>query len=529
MRKTKICFLVLLIIITAAFTVSAENYGGDLKVKVNKRALNLNPIYSFNSTEQTINSQIFDKLLEFNSKGEIVNNLSESWEINEDSTVFRFILKKDVYFHPYQIDGKEMTVNQRKVTAEDWKWSFEYLADPKNKSPYAEIFKKVQGYDDYRQQKKKEIAGIRVIDDYQFEIELKSSYAPFIYNLMKEAAVVMPKQAVLNSDQNFALKPIGTGAFKLTDFLNNKIVLTKNKSYWQNNYQKEKLPYLKQIEFYFNEANNLNNNYQSFDLYQLTQNQLIDYYHQKNEKNNYSLKKIADNNIYFIAFNYKNNSNYNTNYKDIKKKIIATLNNNEFIECLNLYNFSYLKNESNDFKILNKINYRNQELAKQELNNNEKYALTIALNNSDCSLKTAELINTEFETSNIDLTIKDYSWSEYLNILKNDPNSQLFIMSYNYENKFNFIVDNFYSKSDKNYFNYENRRVDNLIDYIKLTKDKNKQNKSYAIIEEIVIIDNPFTFILQSQDNYLISNQLLNQDIFENIHTRHSFERLYFN
>src|SRR6056297_1889423 len=136
MRKTKIYFLVLFIIITASFTVSAEKYGGDLKVKVNKRALNLNPIYSFNSTEQTINKQIFDKLLAFNSKGEIVNNLSQSWEINEDSTVFSFILKKDIYFHPYKIDGKEIAVDQRKVTAEDWKWSFEYLADPENRSPH---------------------------------------------------------------------------------------------------------------------------------------------------------------------------------------------------------------------------------------------------------------------------------------------------------------------------------------------------------------------------------------------------------
>ncbi|CCU78016.1 ABC peptide transporter, periplasmic binding protein [Halanaerobium saccharolyticum subsp. saccharolyticum DSM 6643] len=528
MKKIKIIILVLLIIITGVYTVNAENYGGDLKVKINKRPLNLNPIYSFNQTEKIINSQIFDKLLVLNNKGEIVNNLSKSWEINENSTVFSFILKKDVYFHPYKRDGKEIPLEQRKVTAEDWKWSFEYLANPENKSPNAEIFNKVLGYDDYRQQKEKEITGIRVIDDYQLEIELKKPYAPFIYNLVKEAAVVIPKQAVLNTDQNFALAPVGTGAFKLKEFLNNKIVLTENKNYWKNNYQKEKLPYLKKIDFYFNESNDLNSNYQDFDLYQLEEDQFTDYQHQKNIKNNYSFKKIVDNNIYFAAFNYKNNFDLNPNFKERNEKIKSILNKNEFIQNLNLNNFSYLKNGSNDLKILNKINYQNQQLSKQELNINKKYLLEIAINNSKLNNKISQLIKKELKSNYIDLDINEYNWTKYLNILKDDLNGQLFIMTYNYNNKFNFITDNFYSESENNYFNYENRRLDNLIDYIKLTKNENKQDKAYEIIEEILLNDNPFIFILQSQDNYLITNQLLNQDIFENIYTRNNFELLYF-
>ena len=252
---------------------------------------------------------------------------------------------------------------------------------------------------------------------------------------MKEAAVVMPKQAVLNSGQNFALAPIGTGAFKLKDFLSDKIVLIENKNYWQNNYQKERLPYLKKVEFYFKQANNLNNNYQSFDLYQLEEDQLTDYHYQKNIKNNYSLKKIADNNIYFTAFNYKNNFDFNLNFKEKNKKIKSILNKNKFVQNLNLNNFSYLKNGSNDLKILNKINYQNQQLSKQELNNNEKYSLKIAINNSKLNNKISELIKNDLKSGYIDLNITEYSWPKYLNILKNDLNSQLFIMSYNYNNK----------------------------------------------------------------------------------------------
>lgn len=526
MKKTKIYILVLLIIIFSTLSVSSANHGGNLKVKINKRPLNLNPIYAFNNTEIKINKQIFDKLLVFNDRGEIVNNLSESWEVNEDSTLFIFNLKENIYFQPYKIEGKEIALEQRKVTAADWKWSFEYLADPKNKSPHAEIFKKVLGYNDYRQQNKKEITGIRVIDDDQLEIELKNSDALFIYNLLKEAAVVMPKKAVLNTNYNFALAPIGTGPFKLTKFSSNKIALTKNKVYWKNQYQKEKLPYLNNIEFYFNETANLNGNYQNFDLYQLNQEQIAGYHNQDNTKNNYSFKKIVDNNLYFTAFNYKND--FNAGLKEMRKKIKLILNKNEFIESLNLNEFSYLKNRREDFEILNKINYYNQQLSAVELNNNHNYSLSIAANNSELFLKTAELIKEELKSNNLDLNIDKYNWSEYLNFLRGDMNNQLFIMSYNYENKFDFIADNFYSESEKNYFNYENRRVDNLIDYIRITSNKNKQNKAYDIIEEILLVDNPFVFILQGKDNYLVSNKLLNQGIFDNIYSYNNYELLYF-
>jgi peptide/nickel transport system substrate-binding protein len=529
MTKTKIYLFILLIIISGTFTVSAENYDDALKVKINKRALTLNPIYSFNSTEKTINKQIFDNLLVFNSQGEVINNLTESWEINDDSTIFRFNLKKDIYFHPYKINGKEIPIEQRKVTASDWKWSFEYLTDPKNKSSYAENFQKVMGYDDYRQQKTNEISGIKVINDYQLEIELKNSYAPFIYNLMKEAAVVMPKQAVLNSEQKFSLAPVGTGAFKLKKFSNKKIVLIKNKNYWKNNNHQIKLPYLNQIEFYFNNDNNLNENYQNFDLYQLNHDQIIEYYHKKNNINNeYSLNKIVDNNICFTAFNYKNNLNNNLNCKEVKEKIRSILKEIHFIESFKLNNFSYLENKNDNLRLLNKINSINQQSSVKNFNTAENPSLNIAVNDSDLSLKTAELIKKELKSLNINLKIKNYSWTDYLNILKNNLNSELFIMSYNYENKFDFIADNFYSESENNYFNYENRRVDNLIDYIKLTKNKNNQDIAYNIIEEILLTDNPFIFIFQAADNYLISNQLSNQELFKNIYTRNNFELLYF-
>jgi peptide/nickel transport system substrate-binding protein len=515
-----------MILITSS--VYAEKHGGEMKIKTNIMPLTLNPIHSTNRTEKTINRQIFDTLLVFNSKGEINNNLTTSWEINDDSTIFSFNLKENIYFQPYQINGKEVPLKEREVTAADWKWSFEYLSDPLNKSPHAKILKKVIGYDEYQQQKTDQIKGIKVLGKYQLEIHLEGSYAPFINNLTREAAVVMTKKAILNSDPKFSLKPVGTGPFKLDKFMNDFVKLTKYENYWKKGENQADLPYLNNIEFHFEQSNKLNENYKNFDLYQLNREQLVDFYHNKNIDNDYSLEKIADHNIFYVALNYDSKLNNNLNIKEAKALLRSNLERNNFINNYNLNNFSYLENPNNSLDILTKINNSNYQSTSAKANEINNQVLNLAINNSDLSLKTANLIRNELKPININLNIKSYSWANYLSSLENNIKSNIFIMSYDYQNKFDFIADNFYSESKKNYYNYQNSRIDTLVDYIKLTKDLNNQNRAYKIIEEILVNENPYLVLFQAADNYLVNSNLINTDIFKNIYTRDNLELLYF-
>lgn len=528
MLDKKIYLLILLIIISITFTVNAENYGGNLRVKFNKSPLTLNPIYSTSRIEKTINSQIFDRLLILNNQGELSNNLSESLEINTDATIFTFNLKKNVYFHPYQLNGREVDLEQRKVTAADWKWSFEYLADPNNKSPHSDLFEKVKGFNDYQAQKTDEISGIKVIDDYQLQISLKESFAPFIYNLAKEAAVVIPKRAVLESDQKFSLNPIGTGPFKFNSFTNNQIQLTKNQNYWKKTNQQNELPYLNQIEYYFNNSDNLDSSYKEFDLYQLSYGQLIDYYHINKDFKNYELKTVINNNLYFVAFDFREDYIEERKYKTIKNKVKLSLNKNQFNQIVKVNNFIHSQNMSDGFNLLNRISAQSEAALENEQSILDDFELKIITNNSDLSLKTAEFLKTELKKINVKLQVEKYNWIQYLKQLQKNSNHDLFVMSYDYENKFDFVADNFYSGSEKNYFSYENSRIDNLIDYIRLTKNKENQNRAYAIIEEILIKDNPYLVLLKGVNHFLVSDKLSNYDFLENINSKNRFELLYF-
>jgi peptide/nickel transport system substrate-binding protein len=526
--KTKTFVLIILILILNLFTANAANYGGDLKIKVNLRPFNLNPIYADNETAHMINKQIFDTLVTYNKQGKLIANLAESWEVNEDSTVFNFKLKQNVYFHSYKMEGVEVPLNERSVTAEDWKWSLEYLAAASNKSPYAELLAKIKGYEQYRRGESNEIAGIRILDNYHLEIELKQSYAPFIYNLAKSAAVVMPAEAVRNNDFNFSLTPVGTGPFKYRSFVKNKVTLFKNDNYWKNNYQDQNIPYLNQIEITFTEGNILKNNLQEFDLYQLNSEEFSVYQQQKVNFSNYQIRKFENSYIYFAAFNYKSDLYLNSRLKNFKEGLRYIINENNFHETLNFSNLILPGASSSNQQLLAKIR---ENLAAgdsvnlpKELNN-----LGLTINNSKTVIKIAEYMKNQLKSKDIGLEIKKYNWAEYLKKLKNQNiDSQFFIMTSEYSNRFQFIYDNFYSASDKNYFGYHNNRLDNMIDYLKLINNLQNRESAYKIITEILVNDNPFLFLFEGADSYLISKEIKNQDIFEDSYLKYNFEMLYF-
>ncbi len=526
--KTKIFIILFLILIITTGTVFAVNYGGDLKIKVELRPFNLNPLYTANETELMISKQIFDTLLTYNNQEEITANLADSWEINSDSNIFKFQLKKDVYFHPYKIEGEILPLNQRRVSAEDWKWSFEYLCDPENKSPYADLFDKVKGFTDYRQGKNNEITGIRVKDKYQLEIELTESYAPFIYNLAREAAVVMPAEAVEKRDVSFSAAPVGTGAFRYHNISENKVTLTKNNNYWKNNYQKEKYPYLDRIEIDFTADNNLDQNLEKFELYQLSSAKISSYQKIRERTTNYQLQNMLKNNLYFIGLNYKSGISKNNSHNSLQKRLSSILYKDENIKELDLKNYIL---PSNNFMEQSFFNYLSTNLQKNKNIDFEPVSeeIVLVINDSQTNIKAAGVLKKLFEAENISLKIEKNSWAEYLNKLNTQNiNGDLFIMTADYNNNFEFVYNNLYSNSNANYFAYKNKRLDNLLDYLKLINNQQTNERAFEIIKEIIVNDNPFVFLLQGTDHFLVSDRLLNQHIFKNYHQKYNFEKLYF-
>src|SRR6266852_413614 len=87
--------------------------------------------------------------------------LAEKWDVSPDGLKYTFHLRKGVKFQ-----------NGRALTADDVKYSFTRLADPKVATTYATslILGSVVGFDDASSGKSKELTGVKVIDPQTVEI-----------------------------------------------------------------------------------------------------------------------------------------------------------------------------------------------------------------------------------------------------------------------------------------------------------------------------------------------------------------------
>ena len=519
MKIKKTISLLIIVLIIFISPVKAENKSGNLKIKLDQHVFNLNPIYAANGSETLISRQIFDTLFTYDLNGNIIPNLAANLEVNNEATVFIINLKENIYFQDYNKNGQKLNKSEKEVSAEDWKWSFEYLAASENKSPYAGLLKKVEGYSTYRQNKKEEISGINILDKYTLKIKLKEPYAPFIYNLTELPLAIIPKEAVKNNNLNFSLNPLGTGAFSLENFNKNKIVLKKNKNYWKSNVQNKNLPYLDKVEFSF--SGQLNN-IKSFDILKLSTRNYLNYKNNKEKYSGYQHKKIAQNNIYYIAFNTKNNEESTDLFKQQIKE-------EELIKELNLSDYIPVADLENNYYALKEISSANKENKTFDNDNFKNKTFSIATNNFKTAKKISGFLKDKMVEHNIDLKVNNQNWSKHLKRLQTDnADFDLFLMNYDYKNKFKFLSDNFHSDSLFNYSNYENERVDNLIDYIKLESRNEKRKHAYQVIEDILIETSPHILLLQGIDNYLINNELENSEILDNIYLKDKLELLYF-
>ena len=115
----------------------------------------LNPVLAQDSASSDINSFVFNGLIKYNRNLDgFVGELAESWKIEEGpEPVITFFLRKGVLWH----DGK-------KFTAEDVKFTYEKLMDPKTNTVRRS---------DYELVKKAE-----VLDPYTFRVIYKQPFSP---------------------------------------------------------------------------------------------------------------------------------------------------------------------------------------------------------------------------------------------------------------------------------------------------------------------------------------------------------------
>ena len=209
--------------------------GGNIVITYKDDVATLDPAIGYDWQNWSMIKSIFDSLMDYEpGTTNLRPGLAESYKISKDGKSFTFKLRSKVKFH-----------NGREMTAEDVKYSLNRVTNPKTQSPGAGFFGSIKGYDDMAGGKTEELSGVTVVDPLTVKIELSRPDATFLHVMALNFSSIVPKEAVDAAGADFGKKPVGTGAFKLSEWtLGQRLVFQRNANYWRKG-----LPYLDQITF----------------------------------------------------------------------------------------------------------------------------------------------------------------------------------------------------------------------------------------------------------------------------------------
>ncbi|MDD3796949.1 MAG: peptide ABC transporter substrate-binding protein, partial [Lachnospiraceae bacterium] len=181
----------------------------------------------------------FEGLVTYDENGETAPGNAESWDINDDMTVYTFHLRDGLKWS----DGSALTAN-------DYVYSALRVLTPETTSQYVNMISDyvVNGQEYYDGTCEKEDVGIKALDDTTLEFTLKAPCSYFVdlvsmwvYDPVQEATVEANGDKWTSSADTY----ICNGPFKITEMnMGESIILEKNENYWDAaNVSLEKITY----------------------------------------------------------------------------------------------------------------------------------------------------------------------------------------------------------------------------------------------------------------------------------------------
>ncbi|MCQ1058233.1 ABC transporter substrate-binding protein [Photobacterium sp. ZSDE20] len=178
--------------------------------------------------ESHVIRDLLEGLVNQDENGNTVPGVAESWETTDNRT-FTFHLRKDAKWS-----------NGDPVTAHDFVYSFKRAVDPATASPYSwylEMTTMKNADEIIAGKADKNTLGVSATDDNTLVIELEQA-VPYFVKMMGHTTVKPVNRKVVEKFGDNWTKPenfVGNGAYTLDNWVvNERIVLTRNENYWDN-------------------------------------------------------------------------------------------------------------------------------------------------------------------------------------------------------------------------------------------------------------------------------------------------------
>lgn len=512
--KKIVIFLVLSLFyfLTAVFTVGctgSDNTNTDtFTMYLPSEPTNLDPARGVDVHEAKVQSKIFDGLVKYNSKMQLVGSLADNWQISEDGTVYKFNLKKNVIFH----DGTPFT-------AKDAVFSLKRLLSPSVASPRRWVLDKVAEN------------GINAIDDYTLEIKLTEPFAPFMCLLTMPSCYILPAAKLENSDEAkvtaFFEKPCGTGAFMVSQRVRDShIVLDANEKYHDKKPQIKQLiirviPENMKAEMEFESG--------SIDMLALGTSNYAKYKAQEKYKD--KIVDVAALNVYYVGFNNRVGPFNDVRVRQAlnmlidRDSIIKSVYSGRAIAAKgsippgiggydpNLKGYTY--DLENAKKLLNEAGFccgsdKNGE------NGLKTLEFDLYHRAQQDTFEICRFIQGELKKAGVVANLKSMEWSALKDAI-NKGEAPAFFMNWfaDYPDAENFLYPVFHSKNlgaGGNRAGFINTEVDKMLDECVKITDTAKREATYAEINAKVVEQAPWIYLWHSSESFLLGNRVKNME-----------------
>lgn len=171
---------------------------------------------------------VYENLVKYDEKGNLVPWLATSWDISEDLKTITWHLRDGVKWN----DGTPFT-------SADVKFSYEFIASPGYAGQFAAPVKTIVGFDEMRAGTATELSGVKLIDDLTLSFTTKEIYAEAIERLGNYLNVIakhqwegVPLDKALEQTDKLR-NPVGTGPYMVKEYVpDSHAIVEANPYYW---------------------------------------------------------------------------------------------------------------------------------------------------------------------------------------------------------------------------------------------------------------------------------------------------------
>lgn len=223
--QTFFIFLIFLLIISC--TKETKKIKDELTVNLGYELQSIDPAINDETYGFIYINHAFEGLLTKDINGKIVGGSSDKWEISEDKLKYTFHIREDAKWS----DGK-------KLTADDFVYSYRRVVDPKTASPIAYLMYYIKNAKDINIGKKPiDTLGVTAIDENTLTIELENPTLYFEDILASGGCYVPVREDIINKygdDWTWNSESyIGNGAYKMTERKPDELIAFElNTNYW---------------------------------------------------------------------------------------------------------------------------------------------------------------------------------------------------------------------------------------------------------------------------------------------------------